>query len=141
MCCVWSFNCCYKKKLSGWIKQGLSRFSWKHLKTHFPCHCISFFFFSYVFNPECHTSVLLVIGFFPFLCPPLTMGIEEGRNWGEKCTGKNPQLLLWRNLTDLTFTSRTWCFCSSCSVCPCIFLLFSFPVGVFLLFLVQQTSM
>lgn len=30
---------------------------------------------------------------------------------------------------------------AAAAVCPCIFLLFSFPVGVFLLFLVQQTSM
>lgn len=85
----------------------------------------------------------LSLGFFllsPFLCPPSAMGIEEGRNWGEKCSGKNPQLLLWQNLADLAFTSRTWCFCSSCSLCPCIFMLFSFPVGIFLLFLMQQTS-
>lgn len=86
MCCVWSFNCCYKKKLSGWIKQGLSRFSWKHLKTHFPCHCISFFFFFYVFNPECHTSVLLVIGFFPVV--PFSLSPINNGNWRRKKLGR-----------------------------------------------------
>lgn len=80
-------------------------------------------------NPEHRRSVVPVLRFFlllSFLRPLSAMGSEEGRRWREKCGGKNPQFLLWRNLADLRFASGTQCFCSSCGLRSCISLLFIF---------------
>lgn len=104
----------------------------KHFKTCFLCCCGFFFLFLCSLrskNPEHRRSVVPVLRFFlllSFLRPLSAMGSEGGRKWREKCGGKNPQFLLWRNLADLRFASGTQCFCSSCGLRSCISLLFIF---------------